>query len=107
MKKPCAPGNGSDVPCPGLGDEIVAPRYPFLWEHLTETKWEDGSRREPSSITIFLDQGWLKACLNDKSGGLVAFVSSASFMGLLGALEDGLMEGTLEWRRAREGKGKK
>lgn len=107
MKKPCV-GVGSPASgCQGLSDAVVAESCPLFWEHLTHVKWEDGSKRIPSSFTAFYDEGWLKGCLNDKEAGLVAFVTSDSFMGLLEALEDGLREGRLEWRRARDGSRRK
>jgi len=107
MKKPTrsqAPGEAGDVL---LHDEWMVETFPLLWEQLTETKWDDRSNRRTSSITMFMASGSLKACLNDKNDGHVAFVASDSVEGLLGALEEGLREGRLDWRKARFGTGRK
>ncbi len=79
--------------------------YPALWEHLTcETYPEDGSPRKTSRLSVFLGAYGLQACLDDKEEGKVAFVSSDTLEGLLGALEAGLRENRLDWRVSFEGK---
>lgn len=83
----------------------LALQLPALWEYLTLCEWEDGKERETASLTVFFGEGLLKACISDKDAGLVAFVSGESLEGLLQALERGLAEGTLDWRRQREAGG--
>lgn len=75
--------------------------YEALLTHIVATTWPDGSERQGSSLTLFVDEGALKACLNDKGNDLVAFVSAESLEGLLGALEAGLREDKLDWRPSR------
>lgn len=75
-----------------------------LGEFLCESSWEDGKKRQTGSLTVFFDEGVLKACVSDKDAGLVAFVSGASWNGLMQAIEKGLRQGSLEWRRARQGR---
>jgi hypothetical protein len=78
-------------------------KYPHLFEFLTERAYDDGSEREPGTMTVFLERGWLKACLNDKDGGMVAFVASESLAGLLGACDEGLAYDNLDWRQQKAG----
>ena len=81
-------------------------RWPALFEHLTATRWDNGEERQTSSLSVFMDSGVLKACLNDKAESRVAFVASASFEGLLDALDEGIQNGSLDWRRSPQGRGR-
>ena len=81
-----------------------AVRWPALQEFLCVAVWPDGSSRTTGTITVFVDEGKLKACLNDRAQGLVAFRSAESVLGLFDQLE-GLLRGTSgDWRRHRENK---
>lgn len=84
--------------------------YPLLFEHLTCGAWEDGSRRDPSTLLLFTEEGRAKVCLRDKGNGRVAFLSCGGFLAALEALERGLAEDRLDWREDRysqQGKGGK
>jgi hypothetical protein len=76
--------------------------YPAVWCELTCDHWEDGSARETSSLTLFLQEGLLKGCLRDRGNDRVTFVSGDSLERVLQALEDGLSTDSLDWRRDRE-----
>ncbi len=73
--------------------------YPNLWEFMTSTKYADGSPRVLGSLTVFVDAVCLKACLNDRDSSLVAFASAETMEGLWAALERGLKDDSLDWRR--------
>jgi len=91
-------------------DPFFAEKYEALHEYLCLTAWEDGSTRQTSTISLFVDNGQWKARLNDREDGLVAFVAADGFIALLEALESGLRDGTLDWREDRfaaKPKGKK
>jgi hypothetical protein len=75
--------------------------YPCLHEWLTLTRWEDGSARVPASLTLFFDDGRVKACLSDREQQRVAFVAGWTFSAVLEALEEGLVAHSLDWRPAR------
>lgn len=77
--------------------------YPCLWEWMTLTRWENGEVRIPTSISLFLDEGRVKAAVNDKDMGRVAFVSGWTVEDVLRAVEEGLLQQSLDWRRT-EGK---
>lgn len=81
--------------------------YPTLWEFLSLDKYDDGSPRRLPTITLFLGPDGLQACLNDRDQSLAAFVTSVSLDGLWQALEKGLKEDSLDWRRSQQGYSKK
>lgn len=76
--------------------------HPALCEHLSLDRWEDGTSRETSTLLVFWDAGAWKVCLNDRSGGRVAFLSGSSPTSLLEALERSLQEDSLDWRAVRK-----
>lgn len=73
---------------------------PALYAHLTHTVWPDGKKRLASTMIVFCEQGRWKACLNAKDEELTAWVSADSFAGLWEALEVGLQQDRLDWRKA-------
>lgn len=80
-----------------LGSSVLSV-CPLLVEHLTCCRWEDGEVRETSTVTIVVDDGVLKACLNDRSERRSLWVTSTTVEGLIGALENVLGEGNVGWR---------
>ncbi len=75
-------------------------RYEHLWEFITAVEFLDGSKRATPSVTLFCDAGLLKACLNDKEQGLVAFVTGTSLTAVLEAMNEGLLGDALDWRKS-------
>lgn len=63
-----------------------------------------GQQRVTGTLLLFVDDGALKAMLNDRDSGYIAFLSSHTAKTLLEAVEEGLRDGGLDWR---ESKGKK
>ncbi len=98
-------GSVDEPPPPlwGIGGCAWADEHPFLAAFLSKTTYEDSSPRKTGTLLVFVDQGALKACLSDRDVSEVAFISSGSFEALLDALEQGLREGELEWRKAGGG----
>jgi len=82
-------------------------RYPSLWTMLASRNYPDGGARQTSTLLFFVDQGCLKACLNDRDQGLQAWASGATVADLLDALERGLEEDTLDWRASGKRVGRK
>lgn len=72
--------------------------HPLLYEHLTSEKWEDGAARETSTLTIYLDSGLWKVCLNNRAEKLTAWLTAETWGKMLDGLEKGLADGTLDWR---------
>jgi len=74
--------------------------YPALSEYLTSAAYPDGAVRQLATLTIFREDGWWKACLNEKDQGLVLFVAESRFGTLLEALELLLQEDHPPWRKS-------
>lgn len=87
--------------------DSLAERLPTLIEFLTERQYEDQSPRELPTLTLFAESGVLKAALNDRDTGRVAFVTGASLLAVLEALEEGLVFGNLDWRPSRSSKSRR
>lgn len=83
-------------------------RYPALYEWLSSNAYPDGAARETSTLLIFVEQGGYKGCLNDRDQARGLWTASASFEGVLEALEGHLQGGTGEWRSSgpRQGRPK-
>jgi len=101
VKKAKASESGPVDPVGGLDADWLK-RHPALVEYLTLDRFDDGSRRETASITLFAGEGMLKACFNDRANRRMAFVSGSSPSALLGALERGLSSDSLEWREVKQ-----
>lgn len=84
---------------PSDDDKRLADAYPAVHGYLTRSEFDDGTKRMTSSLTLFSDDGTLKAVLNDREAGESLWVTAAGLAGLLGALESHLQHGTGEWRR--------
>jgi hypothetical protein len=79
-------------------------KAPFLAAFLCDLLWDDGTSREPGSLVLFTQDGVWKGCLSDREAGLSAFVSCPTPGALMDALEKGLREDRLDWRRKRQEK---
>lgn len=77
--------------------------YPHLWEFGTEAAFSDGSHRPLPTLTVFVEDGVWKLCLNDRAEGEIAFTAGATLTDALNALERGLRDGTLDWRKPKPG----
>lgn len=84
-----------------IGDAAFLKKFPTLAEFLTRVQWEPGVPREKGTFFIFYEHGVFKACINDKDTGMMAFVSSVTFTGLLDAIEAGLAKDNHDWRLPR------
>jgi len=83
-----------------LKETMWMKNFPLLWEFLSSDQFEDGSSRRLPTVTIFLGSDGLQACLNDREQGLAAFVTAQTVDGLWIALEKGLKDDSLDWRRS-------
>jgi hypothetical protein len=83
-----------------LGAEwsLFKSRHPALAEYLEVDAWEDGRPRQTSTLLLFLEDGVVKACLNDRDADRALWVSGGSVAGVLESLEAALSGGTGEWR---------
>lgn len=104
LKKPTATSGAGSVPA-GYLDPTFAKEYPTLWQYLTQTTWEDGTPREPSSLLIFPQDGVFKCMVRDKAAGLCLWVACRQMSQLLDAVESALADPVAEWRHDRQGAG--
>lgn len=101
LKKPPASNSSgrSSVSLTSAGTTLRA--FPTLLEFLVLSTWDDGSPRTPGTLLIFVDGSMWKACLKDKTGPRVCFVSGSDLDTLLLTVEEGLREDALDWRADR------
>jgi hypothetical protein len=77
--------------------------YPELAEFLFVRKWpDDGADRETGTVLLFGDGVNLKAMLNDRAQGLVAFITIDPDEDLLGSLERAVVATGTDWRPAKK-----
>lgn len=100
LKKPVTPLSGSVTSSVSSPSAFTA-AFPALSEFLISCAWEDGSSRVPGTVMLLVEEGRWKAWLNDKAFARSAWVSGHTLEAVLGCLEAGLREESLEWRRAR------
>ncbi len=81
---------------PALG--AWAGTYPAICEYMTQGTWPDGTPRETSTLSMFVDAGMWKACFKDRDQGQVLFVSAKTPEQLLQTIETQLATGGAEWR---------
>lgn len=79
--------------------------YPTLWSYLTQTRWDDGTERKTSSVTVFMDSGQLKCVLKDKETGLSLWAAGVGFDSLFSVLESLLNDPTAVWRQDKNDTG--
>lgn len=77
--------------------------HPALWEYLTLTRWEGGEERATSTITLFAEDGVVKACLNDRALGRSLWAAADTVYEAIDALEGILASGSADWRGHRTG----
>lgn len=82
-----------------FSDPAFAADYPTLHAHLTQTRWDDGSSRLPSTVLLFLEpSGEMKACLNDRANCRSCFITGETVEAILAAIEHALLNDTADWR---------
>jgi hypothetical protein len=84
-------------------DAWLAKDCPALHEMLTVTDLGDGKVRQVSTLTIFVEDGLWKGCLNERDQGLTLWSSGDSVEGTLHSLEERLMAPKVDWRRKPQG----
>lgn len=73
-------------------------QLPSLWSFLTQAEWEDGSSRQTGTLTLMVQDGMAKICVNDRDSESSCFVSGSSFTTLFKVVDTALAEGKLEFR---------
>jgi len=81
------------------GEQKAWDKYPSLVEFLTQTEWAPNEPRQVGSLTIFVTDGRLKVCFNDKDANYSAFASLDSLCECLKEMEALLAKDDLDWRK--------
>lgn len=81
-----------------FSDHQMASKYPTLFAYLTDRNWGDGSARLTSTILIFVENGVLRVCINDRDNNRSAFVTGVTLEDALNTVETKLCGETMEWR---------
>lgn len=98
LKKYVAPEGLNGSTSSLIDGEWLSRDWPTVWEFLSASSFEDGSSRVTGTILLFCQGSVMTACLNDRDGGVSAFVSAQSPTLLLNVCEAGLASGALDWR---------
>lgn len=73
---------------------------PAVAEYLTVDRYPDGSPRERATLSLFMEDGVVKACLSDRDQGRTLWRSSYGVEEAIMALDGAIADGTADWRRA-------
>lgn len=88
--------------------EGVLAKCSTLWEFLSVTVI-DGKPRQTSTMSLWVSEGDITLCLNERDAGLSMYSGGSTLEEALESLERKLNSESPEWRKgyARTGKGKK
>jgi hypothetical protein len=86
--------NGQLVAC------AMSTLLPGLAEFLWADEWEPGCPRERGTVLICFQDGRWRVWLNDRDSGLSSWVSGPTLESVLLCADEGVRDGTLEWRRS-------
>lgn len=81
--------------CPDI--ELLA-KCPNVVEHLVASTYDDGSKRERSTLTVFIEDGHVKIALNDRQEKQSFYVTAERLWDALEGMESHLVDGKAEWR---------
>jgi len=99
MKKPESIVKGSPdgkaEPCD------MACRFENLFAFMSDTAWDDGSKRAPGTILMMFEDGQWKVMMNDKALGRLAFVTGRTWEEVLIKAELNARDDSLDWRKAK------
>jgi hypothetical protein len=83
----------------GVQDVFLTTSCPTVVTYLTDTKWDDGSPRETSSISVTIDSGSIKVALNDRASKMTLYVTASDLRAALTTLEKAVTSGSPDWRK--------
>jgi len=101
LHKPVASDSDGGV-IPLVADAVFEKAYPALFEFLSATEWDTDIDRTTGTLLLFCEEGMFKCCLNDRDGCLKTFMAAESFEALLQSVNNGLIRGSLDWRREKQ-----
>lgn len=81
-------------------DDILVD-YATLGDYLSDTEFDDGSSRRTSTLLVFVEDGVIKVCLNDRENGRSAWASGKTLRSALQSLNDSVRDDVAEWKGSR------
>jgi len=102
LNKVDAAAKGSTQPVSAIGGTFGV--TPAVIEYLTSVQYPDGSPRERSTVSVFVEDGVIKACLSDRDQARTLWRSGSSLEDAILGLEQAIADGTADWRRSGGGK---
>jgi len=103
MKKPTkhqeAAFNGT-----GEHPDNIWRNHAHIGEYLSATKYDDGSARETSALSITLEGPCVNLALNDRDLKQSAYTQAPTLMEALELMDCALRDGVLQWRPWKAGK---
>lgn len=75
-------------------------QMPAIMEYLAIEQYEDGTKRERSSLLVIIESGLVKVCLSDRANNRTLWRSSPSIEDCLMNIETALQSDTADWRRS-------
>lgn len=106
VKKPVessANGGGQGSVTEGM----LPKKFPNLLAMLQDSKYDDGSARETSTLLVLAEGGMVKLCLNDRDLGRTAWTTATTLEDALASLESRLAKDQCEWRKSEPWQGRK
>lgn len=85
-------------------DEKFASSYPTIVAYLTDTTWDDGTKREVSSLTLSMSEGAMQLAMNDKDLMRSLYTTADTLSKALAAMEAALAGDKGQWRSWKRGK---
>lgn len=82
-------------------DADLSAACPALHEFLTLSRLPDGTARQTSTISLFVEGSLWKAVLNERESNLVLWATGESLQGLWSELEARLTAEVVDWRPGR------
>jgi len=106
MKKPVPVDGASATPATMIFVGCMA-KLPLLSEHMGTTVYDDGSARETSTVSLFVEDGCMRAALNDRDNRRSLYISAEGVEACLKGLEAMLADERAQWRAWKVGGKKK
>jgi hypothetical protein len=96
-KQAAAAAGGSVAGRPLSG---ILAELPAVTEFLSSECYDDGSRRERSTLMVFRENGVVKVCLSDRDLGRTLWRAADGVETAIMELEQAIVDGTADWRVA-------